>query len=294
VRVREAIRKTGYRPNQLARNLRTSQTKTVGILVPDITNEFFARIVVELQSRFFADGYLTLIYNTNEDAAMERLQLEAFQGQQVSGLIYVAGSPRVKPTLKIPVLYVDRRPAYDVEDVGNYTLVESDNRQGGRLAAEELIRKGCRNIACVHYNDIFSTHGGRIAGYCEVLEKHGLRENLLPVASVSFEESRRGVLSLFARHPETDGLFCTTDALAVGAIKAAGDLGLAVPGRVKIAGFDDTAVSTQSIPALTTVRQDVEGFSRFAAELMIARLAGKPVNKLRHQFPVELIVRGST
>ena len=163
-RVNEVIRKTNYQPNQLARGLRTNRAKTIGVLVPDITNEFFARIILEIQNRFFAEDYITLIFNTNEDEKVEQRQLNAFQSQLVSGLVYVSGNTNNKLTIDVPIVYIDRKPAFEKADNANYVLIESDNFQGGVLATEELINKGCKNIACVYFNEALSTHGGRVGG----------------------------------------------------------------------------------------------------------------------------------
>lgn len=296
-RVNEVIRKTNYQPNQLARGLRTSQSKTIGVLVPDITNEFFARIILEIQNRFFAEDYITLIFNTNEDEKVEQQQLNAFQSQQVSGLVYVSGNSNVKPLIKVPTIFIDRKPAFENKEDANYVLIESDNHQGGVLATEELIRKGCRNLACVYFNENLSTHGGRVGGYHEALKTHNLldsSENLILVDNVSLSESRVKVTELLRRKPEIDGIFCTTDTLAIGAMKAAGDVGLKVPEQIKVVGFDDTSISLHSAPSLTTVRQAVEDFGRITTQCMIEMLTGEQPKKKHYQIPVELIVRHST
>ena len=102
------------------------------------------------------------------------------------------------------------------------------------------------------------------------------------------------VIDLLRRNPAIDGVFCTTDALAIGAIKAANDMGKSVPEQVKVVGFDDTSISLHSAPSLTTVHQAVEEFGRLTTELMIDMLNNKPISNTLFQIPVELIVRHST
>ena len=294
-RVNEVIRKTNYQPNQLARGLRTSKTKTIGILVPDITNEFFARITLELQNRFFAEGYISLVFNTNEDKKLEQLQLNAFQSQQVSGLVYVSGSIEAMPAFHVPIVFIDRQPVFSMENDVEYILIESDNYQGGLLATEELIKKGSRNIACVCFNEALSSHKDRIAGYRAALAAHSLPEgDITVVHSVNYAESRQKVSELFSRKPGIDGLFCTTDTLAIGAVKAVKEFGLNVPEQVKVVGYDDTSLSLYSTPPLTTVRQQVIEISRLATTVMIDMLEQRPVTKTHYRIPVELVIRGTT
>ena len=294
-RVKKIIEETNFLPNQLARGLRTNKAKTIGVLVPDITNEFFAKIILEMQNRFFADGYITLIFNTNEDPRMEQQQLNAFQSQKVSGLVYVSGSIDASPSIHVPVVFIDRQP--NVENKGNYVFIESDNFQGGVLAAEELVRKGCKNIACVHFNKALSTHRDRVDGYLSTLKNHGLannEDNLVEVHKVNFSESRKKVSDLLARKPEIDGIFCTTDVLAIGAIKAVNDMGQRVPENVKVVGFDGTSISQHSVPSLTTIEQQVDEIGKLAAGYMIEMQNNRLTSKTQCRIPVKLVKRSST
>jgi len=293
-RVLKIIKATNFRPNHLARSLRTSKAKCIGILVPDITNEFFAKIILEMQNCFFAEGYFTLIFNTNEDNKMEKMQLSVLESQRVDGLVCVSVSIDTLPSIQVPIVFIDRKPHSDISD--GCVLIESDNFQGGVLATEELIRKGCKNIACVYYNEALSTHGGRADGFRTTMEKHGLSftGNLIMVNNVNFAESQKNITALFAQKPWIDGIFCTTDTLAIGAIKAANALGLNVPNQVKIVGFDGTSIGLHSTPSLTTVRQNVEKMGELTVQLMLEMLGSNDVRQENHQIAVELIARGST
>lgn len=296
-RVRAIIKQTNYQPNQLARGLRTNRTHTIGVLVPDITNEFFARIILEMQKRFFQDDYITLIFNTNEDKAIESLQINALQSQQVSGLVYVSCNPQVRTKFQVPIVYIDRKPTLGQQELSDVILIESDNEQGGMLAAEELAKKGCKHLACISFKEEISTHSARVSGYRAVLKKYGLPDfnsMRIQVNSVNFEESKAKATDLFARYPDIDGIFCTTDTLAVGAIKAAHDVGLLVPEQLKVVGFDDTSIGAHAVPALTTIHQRVDDIGRLTAEFMIDMLNHNEIKKKHCKLPVELIVRGST
>ena len=296
-RVREIIRKYDYQPNQLARGLRVSKAKVIGILVPDITNEFFANITLELQRRLLARDYLTLICNTNENRELEAKQFNMLRAQRVAGIIYVSdgtGATAV-PAAKadIPVVYIDRRP-HAFQTDAETVFIESDNTMGGYLAAKALIDLGCRSIACVSYRDDISTYANRVKGYRDALREVGLRENICYANQPSADEGARALRHLWDRNPDLDAAFCTADMLAVGAVAFCTSCGLAIPKDFRIIGFDDTSVCQAVWPHLTTVRQSVEQFGAHAVEAILDLIEGRELSKTHYQIPVELIRRETT
>jgi LacI family transcriptional regulator len=295
-RVRAIIKETNFQPNQLARGLRTNRVNTIGILVPDISNEFFSKIVLEIQKRLFERDYITLIFNTNEDAEVEQRQLSILQSQKIGGLIYISGNSHSKQNMGLPTIYIDRKPVFE-NDEHRYLMIESDNIQGGFLATEELIRKGCRNIACISFRERLSTHGGRIKGYQKALRQHNLpsvNQNILFVETVTSDAGHDATQKLLSENPSIDGVFYTADVLAMGALQAINEMNLSIPSCLKIVGFDDISQSTLSIPPLTTIRQNIETFGKLATDFIIDMIAGITIEERLHVIPVDLIVRKST
>lgn len=167
-----------------------------------------------------------MICNTNESKALEQEHVDTLISQRVSGILFLSGNLHELPD-GIAAVYVDRHPEGFVS--GKYDLVESDNRNGGYLAAQKLIRKGCRNIAVLYIRDTDLNHMERVEGCRQALQEH-----VLPVRMISVDQSSPSVAtSMVEDSIEKDGLFdglvCTNDVLAVGALEALLDRGIQVP-----------------------------------------------------------------
>ena len=165
-RVRKVIAELNYTPNQMASALRTGKVQVVGIIVPDITNEFFAKMTLELQKRLFEKGYSEIICNTSENIDIEKRHLQMLRSLRVSGLIYISGAYEdMEGMSNIPTIYIDRKPADHDYVLNNGVFIESDNESGGYIAAKELLMSGCKKIAVLMYKKTISTHGNRLKGY---------------------------------------------------------------------------------------------------------------------------------
>lgn len=296
-RILKIIEENNYQPNMLARGLRTSKVSVIGIIVPDITNDFFAQITLALQNTLFDYGYSTIICNTNEVESVENRHREMLQAQQVSGLVCISGAYNGKGTqLSVPTVFIDREPLAHLGEKQS-VLIESNNEQGGRQATMELIKKGCKKLAILRFKETISSHRGRYEGFKACLEENNLEFNpalMRKVKTVSMASAQEAVEDLLATGEEIDGMFCTADILALGALKALQAHDIAVPETVKLAGFDDSSYSRFAFPEITTVRQSVETFGSLAAETLIAMIDGKPLKKHYYQLPTQLIVRGTT
>ncbi|MDO4260858.1 MAG: LacI family DNA-binding transcriptional regulator [Eubacteriales bacterium] len=296
-RVRDVIEQYGYRPNQLARSLRVNHTQVIGILVPDITNEFFASITKEVQRHLLSQNYMTLICSTNENVMEAKEQLRMLLAQKVSGIIYIGGED-ITESIHIPTVYIDRDPRdMETELDENYVMIECDNMQGGYLAGEELAKKGARRIAYVCYGGTLSTVKKRIEGFQHAMEEAGIE--LQPdcgvyVSEVSIEEGARATEQILESRKDVDGIFYMSDLLAVGGIGCLTGRGIRVPEQVRVVGFDDISMSRILCPGLTTVRQPVAEFGRLAALRIVDMIGGKEIAQQRHRIPVELVVRGTT
>jgi len=158
-RVLRIIEEYGYSPNQLARGLRLNRGQIVGIIVPDITNEFFSKLIQRIQNRLFEHDYPVVIYNTNESMATEKKCLKYLRAQSVSGVVYINGSRSVEGDMlkDIPTVYIDRRPEDSPRPKTRF--VSSDNEQGGYLATREMLEQGSRQYT-VDEKYIYRCHNG--------------------------------------------------------------------------------------------------------------------------------------
>lgn len=296
-RVKDIIEQYGYQPNQLARSLRVSHTNVIGMMVPDITNEFFARITKEIQKHLLEKNYMTLICSTNESVKETQEQINMLLRQKISGIIYI-GRLDIAESVEIPTIYIDRDPREvnaDLDD--NYVMIECDNIQGGYLAGRELVQKGARNMAVVCHNQNLSTIKKRIQGFCSALKEAGMEfnpENVVDVQEVSLEEGASAAEYIMKHMPDVDGIFFTSDALGVGAIGYLTDVNVKIPEQIKLVGFDDISMAKIVLPRLTTVHQPLEEIGRLAALRILDMIRGEEIPHKRQRLPVELVVRETT
>lgn len=296
-RVKSIIEEYGYQPNQLARSLRVNYTKVIGIIVPDITNEFFARIIREAQKVLLEKHYLTLICSSNENYMEARDLIRILTGEKVDGIIYI-GEALTGEKVQIPIVYIDRDPKGQGEDIPeNYSIIECDNVQGGYLAGHELITKGARNITFVKLRAEMSTTRKRLLGFQQALKEAGMtwrecQESY--VEEVSLEAGKRAMESIVKNHPEVDGVFFMSDQLGVGALEYLNNAGICVPEQMKIVGFDDTSISEVCVPKLTTVHQPASEMGKRAAQQVLSLIQGESLIEQRQCLPVTLVVREST
>ena len=294
-RVLRAGQELGYVPNAMARGLRTNSLPLVGIIVPDIVNEFFSRIVLNVQLALAQRGYSVFICNTDERHDLEQMYLASLQTMQIRGLVCISGYDMENEAWpEVPTVYIDRNPETRVSDS---TSIESDNESGGYQAAQEVLRRGCRRVALLTDDRRLSTAVSRETGYRKALESAGLPADeslILTVSRVDEKNAYDAVSYALQSGKRFDALVCCTDWLALGALRALKNAHLSVPGEVKVVGYDDVSIAAYSALPITTVRQDVDEMSRLAVEELVRMMEGKPCRRKNWIVPVSLVRRETT
>lgn len=292
-KILKVMEENKYVPNLLAKGIRTRKSTIVGIVVPDISNEFFSKIAQKIQMLFFKKGYATIICNTNEDYKLENQCLDMLQAQQVGGIIHIVSSTRKKEKyVPMPTVYIDREPMYLKNK--DAVVVESDNMSGGYQATREMIENGCRNILCLSPKHNVSTHKKRYLGYLKAIDEAGLQSGLVYADSISMKDGYLQTKKYFKEHTKTDGVFATTDIIAIGAMKALKELNIEVPQDVKVFGYDDSEVSLISTKTLSTVRQPVDEMVKIAVANLEKLMNEVEVSNKKTVLPVEIIKRETT
>ncbi|WP_178042197.1 substrate-binding domain-containing protein [Frisingicoccus sp.] len=293
-KVLQTIKECGFRPNVSAIGLRTRRSRSVGVIVPDITNEFFAKIVRSLDVFFVKYNYSVLICDSHEDPELEERHIQDMFDKNVDGFIYVSGMEAISPLVKnprVPVVFIDRAPK-DAEFV-----VQSDNYQGGYLAGKELCQKGCSRILMIRDYRMASTIQQRRDGFLNVLTEYGrscggdFELTILPDYKQAKEKVRE---FLSEKGCCFDGIFTTNDMMALGAMHALAEAGCSVPGQVKIVGFDNVSLSEFCNPPMTTIAQDTEQMARAAGEALLRLIRKEPIEQKEYVVPVRLEVRSTT
>lgn len=296
-KVRKIIKEYNYVPNMIAKGLRTNRMTNIGIIIPDITNEFFVKLAYELEQNLFLYGYGCFLCNTNEDIEMEKKRLEMLKVQNVSGLIYISGgsSDVVETVHDIPTVFIDRTPV--THDEAQYIMIESDNVQGGYLATKELLDGGCKNIVMLTDKRRLSSQSSRIMGYQKAHEEAGVAFNekyIVDLDKMDFQTALDRVTKLIDDKVKFDGIFASTDWLALGSYAALTKKDIAVPGQVKIVGYDDISVSEFNALPITTIHQQIDIIGKTAVDYLMKLLENKPVIKNSYRIPVYLVKRQST
>lgn len=296
-RVMRIIEENHYEPNLVARGLRVQRMKNVGIIVPDITNEFFMKLVYKIEKELFAQGYETFLCNTDEDEEMEKIRTQMMTMQNACGLIFLSGgtAEMMSRHIDIPMVFIDRFPKEAQE---HDCMISSDNIEGGFLATKELLDQGCRNILIMTSRKPISVYTDRFEGYVRALTKSGLDASHIHVSYLerlhyqdAYEEMVR-ILENGEFH--YDGIFACSDWLALGCYKALAERGYDIPGQVKIVGYDDISITAFNAVPITTVRQQVDAIGRLAAEQLLRSLEGEEAPDQVIRVPVELVPREST
>lgn len=301
-KVLKVIEENQYETNTIAKSLRMSKSQTIGVLVPDISNDFFASVVLEIERFFFDKGYSTIICNTAKSAQKEMEYLKTLDAKMIDGLVCISGHEEVPAHIlrrKVPIVCIDRRPIVD----SHVAFVESDHYEGGRIATSELIRKGCQKILLLTKKKNLSSVNGRLNGYRDTLKEHKIamaEEQVVYITSQgnSMEAAKQAIQQQIDIGVSFDGIFATNDWMALGASLALQENDIKVPEQVKIVGFDNIMISQYCSPPLTTIDQDRTTLAEKACGVLLDMITGEApavdAKESHTVVPVKLVERGTT
>ncbi|MEZ4727053.1 MAG: LacI family DNA-binding transcriptional regulator [Caldilineaceae bacterium] len=254
-RVMRAIDELGYVPNRMAQGMVTRSTRTIGLIIGDVMNLFFAEVARGVQDLAQAHDYHVILYNTDNNRAIEERALRSLLAQGVDGIIgFISVADDVLTAIADqgkPIVLINRSFAH-----ANVATVMVDNQQGARLAVAYLLQQGHRQIGMLAPQDALLKHVRRYQGYQETLHHAGVEQNGQWVARgyPTLEGGYAATKELLNRSPDISALFTYTDLMALGAIRAARELGRNVPTDLAIVGYDDSAIAALTNPALTTIQ----------------------------------------
>jgi LacI family transcriptional regulator len=294
-RVRVAIKELSYRPNLLARSLRRRQTHTIGLIVPDNSNPYFAEVARVIEDTGFTHGYSVILCNTDWSEDRLSTYVDVLLSKQVDGLILIGSSARLDPIQQVfeahvPVVVVER----DVGDLPVHQIM-IDNRQGGYLAGQYLARLGHRRIGCVAGPGDQTPSWGRIVGFQQALADAGV--SLAPEAMLPGDFRPSGgeaaMRTLLERNLDLTAIFAANDLTAFGVINALHRAHLRVPQDVSVIGFDNIGLSAVMMPALTTIAQPAIEVGQTSVRLLLEQIAGEGGEPARIMLSTQLIERES-
>jgi DNA-binding LacI/PurR family transcriptional regulator len=297
-KVLEAIDALEYRPNAVARHLRRQCTTTIGLIVPDTCNTYFAEVAQGIEAVAFENNYMVMFCHTDYQMERELAYVDTLYAEQVAGVIIIPATRSVESLKRlqkyhIPTVSLDRT----APGIGTPVVV-AKNYHGGYLATQHLLGLGHRRIGCIARPVEMSHAEERVRGHLTALRDAGIEDDpsLIARGGYKMEDGRQAMSQLLDLVEPPTAVFCYNDMMAIGALRCARERGLDVPGDISIVGFDDIAEAAFTCPALTTVHQDKFEMGRQGMDLLLSLIKEKTDQKIVNGEPldVSLIVREST
>jgi DNA-binding LacI/PurR family transcriptional regulator len=286
--VQDVIEELNYVPNELARSLFRKKSNIIGLIVPHISTYFFAELIESIEAAVTSKGYKLMIFNSKDDIELEKRYINVFNQYNIDGIILVANSQCITSylNLKIPIITIDHIIDKSIPSI------TSDNVLGGELAAKKLIEAGAKKIIHFRGPSVLITVVDRSRGFYQIMD-----EDNIDVSSFDLDfktPDLKDIEMFIKKHPDVDGIFCSSDIIAIYVISVLKKLGYEVPRDVQVIGFDNIELCEVLIPGLTTIAQPILDIGISAIDKLIMMINKKEIEDLHSVLPVHLIERDST
>jgi LacI family transcriptional regulator len=295
IKVEEAIKTLDYVPSAVARSLKAKTTATIGLLVPNSLNPYFAELARGIEDYCERNGYCVILCNSDDNPQKQRSYLRVLLEKRIDGLIVASagGDSSLAQGLagvRTPMVIVDR----GLEGV-DADLVRIDHEYGAYLATRHLLELGHRDIATISGPATTSVAQMRLSGFCRALKDAGVevpRERMLESDFTSTGGYNAAAI-LLAQNPPS-AIFAGNDMIGIGVLRAAAERNIRVPTQLSVIGFDDIQMSRYVYPALTTVGQSILQLGEMAAEVLLRRIATPDLATEQRIVTPSIVVREST
>lgn len=294
--VRKAAQRLNFSPDPLARGLRLNRTLSIGLIIPDISNPYFAAIAKNVEMAARAAGYSVILCDSEENTDLEAESLTLLRGRKVDGLII---APVGQSAEHFETLQEERPPAVVIDRHFprlKLPYVISDNYKGAMEATRHFIERGHRTIACVQGLARTSPNQERVRGYQAALTEHGIAVDESLVAGSSFSEENGYICAklLIKKSRGITAILALSNLIALGILRALSEEGIGVPEDVSVICFDDQPYCAYLNPPMTAVEQNKEQMGRIAVRLLLDQIqsAQGPIQE-GIVLPTRLIERGS-
>ncbi len=295
-RVLAAMDELGYQSNLLARSLRQGKTHTIGMIIPDNANPFFAEMARGVEDTSFEQGYSVILCNSDGNLDKELLYADVLAEKRVDGILFVAAGLSTKRILdlqarRMPLVVVDRDlPGAAVDSV------LTDNAQGGWLATHHLVELGHHRIGCITGPSDITPSAERITGYRQALDENGIPVDkaLIVRGDFQYDSGYQAASQLLQMDDPPTAIFACNDLMAIGVMSAALKLGLHIPADLSVIGFDGVRLASFANPPLTTIVQLKYEIGVIATTMLLERMHDLEMPARRRVFETNLLLRQST
>jgi len=285
-KIQKAIDELGYKVNTVAQALSKKSSKTIGLIVPSITNPFFPELARAVESDVSLKGYKLIICNSYGNVEKEENFIYMLEGMHANGIITATGNCReIYSKIKMPVVSIDRKLDSD------FVHVCSDNHKGGQLAFNHLYECGCNKLVFVRPSSSFASVRDRQEGF---LAAAGSKNYNVDIINIPDDESEELPIGFADRIQKYDGIFAWNDTTAVMILRMLHNKGVRVPENIMLVGFDDIYISKLFIPSITTVRQQIYEMGRKATKALMDIIEKGKTSERSIVLDVELIKRDTT
>lgn len=292
-----------YTPNSFAVNLRTKESKTIGVIIPELVHHFFSSVIDGIVAEAEKNGYLVIIQQSSESVVMEKSQVELLLNKRVDGIVMSLSNEsnddeHLKELLRrgVPFVQFDK-----ISKLLNSSKVIIDDQKAAFEATAHLISKGCTKIAHIRGPVNPQNAIDRFLGYKKGLEKHDIPFDpslVYTCSRVSFEEGKEFAAQIVKDHPDVEGIFCITDLVAVGVLAYFNENNIKVPQQIKVIGFSNWFMSQVITPKLSTVEQPSYDMGVAAFNLLLeemnARKENRSIEPKTVRLETQIIEREST
>jgi len=295
-RVVAAIEELGYRPSRLAQSLVTQKTRTVGLVVADITNPFYFEVARGVQDTALEQGYNVFVCNTDNNPQGEKNVLNLLASQEVDGIIMATASSSDEELHAFADSY---KPFVIINREINHpkaSIINVDICKGAKLAIKHLIERGHTQIGMLSHKGHQPDDVRRVMGYRETLKTHQItpKDEWLVLTSPNLVGGYEATQELLNQNPNITAIFTYNDLMAIGALRGCHDMGLRVPEDCAIIGFDDIKFSAMQMPSLSSIRYDKYGIGKAAMERLLEIIEEPEMVFEPVHMDVELVIREST
>ncbi|MEO1012094.1 MAG: substrate-binding domain-containing protein [Bacteroidota bacterium] len=297
-KIREVAKRLNYQPNIIAQSLKSGTTNTIGLILADISNPFFANLARVMEDEAAKLNYTVIFGSSDEKAAKSRQLIDFLSSRQVDGFIIAPseGSEEQIQYLQqqdIPVVLIDR---FFPKTPTDYVII--DNYESSYRVVKELVRSGHQRVGMLAYTDRLFHMQERIRGYKAVLQDNGFLDKPEHLCEISYEDGKKEVQEaidrMLAADDPIDSIFFATNTLAIHGLKHLGKLNLRVPNDIAVVSFDEGEAFDFYYCPLTHVRQPLEEMGKAAVQSLWNRIKNPDIPQQAISLPADVMVRKSS